>query len=368
VKVTPFVYKDYKLNLVITDDEAARIHEKYAKLFNARRYSFVAMRWHPKRRRLFLGCTSTGGDILVEFDPAKGTFRSCGYARSGLRGPTEDKIHKGLWLDEEEDALYFGTASLAPAPRTVGRPGGSLVRYRIAERKFERLARPVVGSHIQATIYDRARRMIYFYTLPALGFGVFDLRKRKLVRHDAMGSIPHIGCLDDAGGVWGTYGFSAQAFFRYVPEEDRYEFPTGCVFPCAVDGANVAYKGSGPVDSLLNGGDGWLYAGSTLGEFFRIEPRSGKVEHLGKPFPGKRLPAMCLADDGMIYLSGGQDKKTMLGRYDRATGSIEKLGPVADRRGRACFRAHEIAVVDGTAYIGETDNQQRSGYLWACEV
>lgn len=368
MKVTPFVYKDYKLDVIVTSDEVARNHPRYGRIFNARRYSFVTLRWHPARKRLFAGCTSTGGDILVEFDPAKGSFRSCGYARSGLRAPTEDKIHKGLWLDEEEDALYFGTASLASIARAVGRPGGSLMRYRVAERRFERLARPVTGSHFQATVYDGKRRLVYFYTLPALGFGVYDLRRRRLVRHDAMGSIPHIGCIDDDGGAWGTYGFGAHAFFRYLPGEDRYEFPAGCAFPDALEGANLAYRGAGPVDSLINGGDGWLYAGSTLGELFRIEPRSGRIEHLGKPFAGKRLPAMYLAEDGLIYLAGGADGRTALATYDRSAGRFERLGPVADGRGRTCFRAHDIAVVGNTAYVGETDNQERSGYLWACGV
>jgi hypothetical protein len=205
------------------------------------------------------------------------------------------------------------------------------------------------------------------YTMPGACFAVYDLNNKELIRCNPMQSIPHIGAIDDNGGVWGTYSAGAQAFFRYNPDTDTYEFPEGCAFPDAYSAANVMYRGAGPVDSMENGQDGYIYTASALGEVYRIDPGSKEVTYLGKPFTGKRLPAMDLADDGMIYLAGGSDKAPMLARYDRETRQFEFLGPVTADDGLSCYRCHELRVVDNVAYIGETDNPSRSGYMWACE-
>ncbi len=39
------------------------------------------------------------------------------------------------------------------------------------------------------------------------------------------------------------------------------------------------------------------------------------------------------------------------------------LFDVATREAR-CFRPHDIALRDGVCYVGETDNPERTGYLW----
>ena len=368
MKITYHIYKDCQVKFTGESDEQIFASPKYKKIFAQKRYSFVSMCWHPGARKLFLGTTNSGGDLLVQFDPATGKFRSCGYQRAGWWDATEAKIHKGIWLDEKEDALYFGTSTLSPVSKTIESRGGKLVRYWVKERKFELIATPTPGDFYQATGYDRGRRKMYFYTDPGLCFGVYDLRKKKLVRYNPMESIVHIGCIDDEGGAWGTCGASRHEFFRYLPDENRYEFPNGCAFPEALRAADVMYIGAGPVDSFLNGKDGYLYAGSALGEVIRLDPISKEIKYLGKPFGGKRLPGMALAEDGMIYCCGGSDGASMLARYDRDLGRFEYLGPVAAADGTVCYRCHEIVVVDGVAYIGETDNRRRSGYLWACHL
>ena len=367
MRVTYHVFKDYQLDVRGGSDEEIFANKKYAKKLAQLRYSFVSMRYHAKTKRLFVGCTNSAGDLLVEFNPKTGKFRSCGYGRSGIWEPTEAKIHKGIWLDEKEDALYFGTSTLKNIPDTVDSKGGKLVRYRIKDRKFTLIAAPTPGDFFQATGYDPRRKKMYMYTMPGSCFAVYDLKKRKLVRHDPMESIPHIGCIDDEGGVWGTYSHR-HGFFRYLSDEDRYEFPPGCAFPEAHKAANIMYTGAGPIDSFINGGDGYLYTASALGELVRIDPVSKEIKYLGKPFAGIRLPGMCLADDGMIYVCGGSDGVPMLARYDRDAEKFQYLGPVSADDGTVCFRCHELAVIDGVAYVGETDNRTRSGYVWACEL
>ena len=94
MKVTYHVFKDYRLDVGGASDEEIFANKKYAKRLAKLRYSFVSMRYHAKRKRLFVGCTNSGGDLLVEFNPATRKFRSCGYGRSGIWEPTEAKVHK----------------------------------------------------------------------------------------------------------------------------------------------------------------------------------------------------------------------------------------------------------------------------------
>ncbi len=368
MKVRYHVYRDIHLDAAAaSDEEVFQRSTRLTRTINKMRYSFVSMCWHRQRKRLFLGTTNGDGDILVEFNPASGTFRSCGFGKSGLRNEHDVKIHKGLWLDEKEDALYFGTATLSPYSAMFDSPGGSLLRYRIAKRKFDRLARPTRGDYYQATAYDPKRKMMYFYTIRNC-FGAYDLRGRRLVRYEAVESTPHCGLIDSNGCAWGTYSSWTQGFFRYKPEKDRFEFPQGLAFPNAVDASDIMYRGAGPVDAIVQGPDGMLYAGIALAELYRIDPAAGTIEFLGKPFTGKRLPGLTFGPDGLLYMCGGTDKQATLTRYDVRTGAFETLGPVAARDGRSCFRCHEMVVIGRTAYIGETDNPTRSGYLWACEV
>lgn len=368
LNVTYHVYKDYALDVTGSSDEEIFANEKYREIIAEKRYSFVSMRPCPERKTLFIGCTNGVGDLLVEFDPATGDFRSCGYGESGIWENTEAKIHKGIWLDPDENALYFATSTLKGIPQTLRSNGGKLVRYRIDDDAFDLLAAPIRGQFYQATCYDPARKNMYLYSIPAAGFGVFDIQSKTLVRHDPMESIPHIGTIDDEGGVWGTYSVNRQAFYRYLPDQDDYEFPRGCAFPEARKAANVMYLGAGPIDSMINGRDGYLYAGSALGEMIRIDPISKEIEYLGKPFAGIRLPGMFLADDGLIYVCGGSDGAPNLARYDRGAGKFDYLGRVVADDETTCFRCHELVVIDGVAYVGETDNRRRSGYLWACEL
>lgn len=374
MKVRYFVHRDVRLDFAGLSE--AEMSERLRGGASPRRrrgrvardcYSFVSLCWHRAAGRLYVGATNGAGDVLLEFDPARERFRSCGYARSGLRSPHEVKIHKGLWLDERAGALCFGTATLSPLRETIGSPGGALVRYDLRRRRFRLLARPTPGDHYQATCWDPARGMAYMFTIRGC-FAAYDLRARRLVRYEPVQSCPHNGCLDDEGGVWGTHSPGAQAFYRYLPDEDRFEFPRGCRFPSAQEAANVMYSGAGPVDALLNGGDGSLYAASALGELYRLAPRSGRLDYLGKPFPGQRLSGLTLGDDGRIYLCGGSDRQAMLGRYDRRAGRFEILGRIQTPDGKVCFRAHELVKVGGVVYVGETDNPERSGYLWACEL
>jgi hypothetical protein len=369
VKVTYHVFRDVHLDSAAASDEEAmeKTDPRRAAQVRRDRYSFVAIRHHPGRGKLFLGTTNRAGDILVQFDLRSGRFTSCGFARSGFCSPHHAKIHKGITLDESRDRLYFGTATLSPLRSTITTPGGSLLGYDLGTRRFTRLAMPTPGHYYQATHFDLVRKLVYLCSDRGC-FGVYDLSRKRLKRFEVMESIPHNIAVDDRGGAWGTHSPGRHAFFRYDPDRDEFAMPDGCAFPDAPKAANIMYPGAGPTDCIINGGDGYLYAASALGDVCRIDPQSFEVRYLGRPFPGIRLPAMGLGPDGWIYLCGGRDGASQLARYSRRDGRFEALGHVRHPDGKYLHYAHELCVVDDVVYIGETDNPLRSGYLWACRV
>jgi hypothetical protein len=126
------------------------------------------------------------------------------------------------------------------------------------------------------------------------------------------------------------------------------------------------YEGAGPVDCMINGGDGFMYVASALCEIYRLEPKTGRLDYLGRPLPYKRLPGLAIGGDGAIYGVGGNDNRTTLFRYNRVSERFEILGLVGAADGTICFRPHDLVLVDNTAYVAETDTPQRSGYLWEC--
>jgi hypothetical protein len=368
VKVSYHVFKDFQLDTAsATDEEVLLLNKKHASKIRRLRYSFVSMCYHSPRKKLYLGATNRSGDILVEFDPRTRKFRSCGFGKSGLFTPFDSKIHQGITLDEKADALYFGIATLTPTSQIMDGKGGALIRYDCKKRKFTKVANPTPGDFQQGTIFDLKRKKAYLFTDRG-AFGVYDMKKKQTIRYECMQSTPHNGVMDDRGGIWGTFGAGSHGFYRYNPDRNRFEFPNKAALPNSAKAANVMYPGAGPVDSILNGGDGYIYIGSPLGELFRLDPTCGDVKYLGKPFSGTRLPGMALGQDGWLYLCGAREYGSLLGRYSREEERFEFLGKVEHQDGTFLDYAHELTVIDNVVFIGETDNRWRSGYLWECEV
>lgn len=356
------VINDYSAEITGESDEEIAEKMRASPELRARRYSVVSVCAHPGRGTIFCGMTNTGHDLLAEFDPKTGTFRSCGYAK--IANECEAKIHRGLWLDEREDALYFATSTLSPLPRTYKSDGAPLVRYDVAADRFEILCRPTRGIYYQATNYDPVRRKLYFFGIPGMWFGVYDLEARRVVRHDIVESIPHIGAIDDDGGVWGTWSDRRHAFFRYDPDADEMDFFDGqFALPSAERAANIMYHGAGPIDSMINGGDGFLYVGTALAELYRLDPRKRTLEFLGKPHHENRIQGLVMAPDGSLYGAGGR-RDTFLFRYDTGLRAFRIISDLTAPDGKRCTYPHDLAMVGDTIYIGETDNPRRSGYLW----
>jgi streptogramin lyase len=194
-----------------------------------------------------------------------------------------------------------------------------------------------------------------------------------------MMSQPHCAALDRRGRLWGTWGES-RAFeytlssvpvriFCYDPDQQRFTwFQHGFPKTHAADLARI--------DHMFLGNDGFIYAGTVAGGLSRLDPETGQVESLGKPFPGQRLAGLVQGPDGLIYGAGNEwegpdgEGAARLFVFDPAASQLEDLGRIYDEdRQAGAVKVHMlVATNDGTLYAGENDNIYRSSYLWECKV
>ena len=328
-------------------------------------FAFTALAKSPDEKAIYCGTTNFGGNLLQAFDPQAKTFESLGY--EAVYEPNEVKIHRGLCVGGD-GCVYAATSCLTPINKLAGSPGGKLFRYDPATREFEVLGCPLPATYIQTISLDWQRRMVYGMGIPAFDFFAWSLEKGEVVYRQFMESIAHIAAVDDDGGYWGTwYGRGRRhLLYRYDPAANKVRFfEHGFPTPCR----SLMYDRAGPIDCMVNGGDGRLYVGHESGELYALDPGSGELEYLCKPMPGARLPAIAVGADGLLFGIGGNDRGTYGFAYDRKTRRSEILGEIAETDGEAsCFRTHDCCLIGEALYVGETDNPQRSCYLWECTL
>jgi len=328
-------------------------------------YAFTSLEWDGRTERLFCGTTNFANDLLYTYDPAGGQFESMNYRSIAER--YEIKIHRGLCIGAD-GCVYGATSCLHGIDELSKGPGGKLFRFDPARRSYEVLGVPIPQLYIQTISLDSSRQMVYGMAFPVFEFFAFDIQRRRVVYRQYMGSISHVGAVDDEGGYWGTWlgKKSSHNLFRYDPAANEVRFfDHGFPTPCR----SLMYRLAGPIDSMLDGGDGWLYIGHESGELYRLDWHTGRVEYLCKPLPGQRLPGLAIGPDGLILGVGGSDASTMGFAYDRKSGQCEILGSIRDEQaGADCFRTHDCCLVGQTLFVGETDNPARSCYLWECTI
>jgi hypothetical protein len=98
-----------------------------------------------------------------------------------------------------------------------------------------------------------------------------------------------------------------------------------------------------------------------------MNPQNIEFDHLGRPSPAPRIPALIMGDDGMLYGTCGDDANVSVFRFDRDKREFETIAQLATDEER-CFRPHDIARMGNRIFVGETDNPGRSGYLWELEL
>ncbi len=366
VKCRAHILRDYHMDQApMESDETGR-----AAMAAERRRNYVAftcLLFHPVERRLYCGITAYDADIFYVFDTQTHEWQSLGWAEVGEE--FDVKIHRSLIYDETDDALYGATACLHDVSRRLEAPGGKIFRYHPGSGEYEVLSTPVCHDYIQTITMDHERRIIYGLTYPVFKFFRYDIDADRVTDFDFVGSITHISALDDHGRFWGTWHWRKHNLFCYDPDADEITWFDHSI-PNGPAGRDIMYPGAGPVDCMINGGDGYLYIGSTLGDLIRLDPETAACEFLGKPYASRRMPGLLVGEDGLIYGCGGDEGNGQLFSYDRESGAFRNLGEMYDADlDTACYRTHDIVRGEGNVfYVAETDNPYRSGYLWECEV
>ncbi|OGV49663.1 MAG: hypothetical protein A2017_07345 [Lentisphaerae bacterium GWF2_44_16] len=359
-KVNKYMVRPYlKKTGGLVDDNAAELanQEEFKKGY----FAFTSLRYRPQDGLLYCGNTNFGNDLLRTFNLKTHEFTSLVYQEFGEK--FEIKIHRSLELGDD-GKLYGATSCLHGVDKRLEGPGGKIFSYDPETRKFECLGIPVEHDYIQTISLDSERGMIYGFSYPVFEFFAFSISKREVVYRQFMDSISHISAIDDEGGYWGTWSF-LHKLFRYCPKENKVKF-FNHGFP--EKGGGGMYRNAGPIDRMINGQDGFLYVATDLGSLYRLEPKSGELTFLGKPFSSTRLPGLALGDDGLLYMSGGDDDNCQIASYDRNAKRFDVLGKIGDDEGEKCFRTHDIEIVGNRIFVGETDHPKRTDYLWECIV
>jgi len=326
--------------------------------------STTSVLYHPGRRRIVCGLTAFDTDLMYEFDPETRSWHSLDYP--AVSEQYEIKIHRSLCL-ANDGSVYGATAGLHREDDRLAAPGGRIFRYDFDRGDYDFLGRPVPPDYLQTITLDEARGLIYGVSYPVFRFFAFDVHERKTRLEQYVGCLPHLMAVDDAGCVWSTWSPRTHDLMKYDPAENRIHFFYHGL-PNAKEGVNLMFPGMGPIDTSLNGGDGFLYIGMTTGSLVRIDPETAHVAYLGKPTPEMRIVAMKVGPDGRIWGISGHQNKVSLFAYDRKARTFEVLGPIRDdETGTPLFIGHDMCFTDdGRIFVGETDTSDRAGCLWEC--
>ncbi len=322
--------------------------------------SFTAVDWDPVQGCLYIGLTAFDCDLLWRFWPDQGRFESLNF-KEVSQDPQYFKIPRGLTPDGE-GGYYFGTAGLPDLDELNQAPGGGVFHYH--QGRFDFLGIPVEHDYIQNIEVDLQRGRVYGVTYPKIHFFDYDLERRETRFILYTASHFHESGLDDDGYFWGTWSARrGHCLFRYHPDQGQPEFfhqPIPAMGPEHI----FNFPLNGPIDSFINGGDNYLYFGTTLGELYRLDPKTGTSTLLGRPSEGLRLSGLVPGPGNTLLGSYGAYNETGLFIYDRDRASFTDLGAMRDH-GASCFMIHDIAWDgDSRVFAAETDNVDRSSFLW----
>jgi sugar lactone lactonase YvrE len=343
--------------------------------------SFDSLAWDEQTKKLYVGLTSINTDIFHVFDPRTSQFTSLNFRR--MSDKFDVKLHRSIEIDTD-GTVYIATALLHDITEQREAKGGKVLRYDPTTDEYTLLAVPIPSNYIQSILLDRENRILYGFTYPSEQMFRYDLNTgtAKHVGYIGNGVMicqPHYAALDNDYRLWGTWGESRAyedvsgpvpiRIFCYDPHKDEFTwFQHG--FP-KVDAADPAR-----VDDMFLADDGLIYVGTVSGGFSRLNPETGDVEALQKPFASGRLSGLMQAADGMIYGAGNEgydDQHNGTARlfvFDPKTKKLDDLGPIFDHEINAGARTIHVLVEGeaGVLYAGENDNIWRSSYLWECRL
>jgi len=236
---------------------------------------------------------------------------------------------------------------------------------------------PVPGNAVYAMVLSPDKSTIYGISYPDAHFFVFDLATGKsrdlgeFLTYKVYGgperdwrSVPRaLYCDPKTGDVYtsGDNGFIV-----------RYSAKTGRLALTYMRLPGEYWEGLSShdypvVESFEADARGNLYASTSDGFLVRLDLVREATSVLGKPRISRRMRAMKIAADGVIYMiTGERERSCKLHTFTPATASFSELGPFAvDRSPYYSRRAYQFDAMaigtDGTVFCGESD---RGGKLF----
>ena len=166
-----------------------------------------------------------------------------------------------------------------------------------------------------------------------------------------------------------------EAFFKAPGEVQRlYRFNPDDGYDYLEDGLPLINGGRQSMANGLDIGDGGMYITTSSGGLYRIDKKSGEVEEIAFHLGGRLEGIAYDAERGLLFLGGGTFYLTHVFVVDvEKRKRITPFWPVADETtDDRCIIVHALQVAKQgdsyLVYIGETDNPNRSGYLWESEI
>jgi len=352
--------------------------------------SFTSLCYHKPNRQLYCGLTSFQNQLLIAFDPATKRFTDLEYQNRDLCERYDTKIHRSFEPDGE-DSILFATAVVVPLELSTNNrdaEGGRIFRFFPDSGEIHVLGRPVRRDYIQTIAYDPHRQLVYGNCYPLGNSFVYSLKTRSTTFQDEPIRGHKIRC-DCEGNLWGLSGTRRQPIphvsatdleimrkffdqphdipllYRYNPD-DGYQY--------LEDGLPLM---NGHCQELANGldiGDGGMYLTTNIGMLYRVDKKTGAVEEIAFLGAGRLEGIGYDPNRGLLFLAGGQYYLTHVFVVDvESQRRITPFWPIADEEtGDRCIIVHDLAVVAQEdkylVYTGETDNPNRSGYLWESEI
>jgi sugar lactone lactonase YvrE len=320
--------------------------------------AFTSVLYEPGEGLIYCGLTSMNSDLLYTFDPNTAKFTSLNYHRAPGRERYDVKIHRSFAQDDD-GTIYAATAGLQPHELRLQAPGGKVMRIDPKTKKIEVLGIPVPYDYIQTIALDQRRQVIYCNTYPVWQMAAFDLKTRKST-YLGIGSLGHRAFCDQDGNVWGSFDDSRR-LFKYNPDDGFTKFEVSLP---QMNRETVNWGVAIPAPD-----ERAIYMGTAGGGLWRMNPDTAEIAYLGKPLADDRIEGLVFGKDGLLYGAGGWNE-TGLFAYDRESKKFHDLGPIFDPEiNERCVIPHDMCMTDdGTIFTGDTDNSNRTCYLWECHV
>ncbi len=351
--------------------------------------SFVSLHHHDPNGQVYCGLTSLANQILVSFDPDTKQFADLAYQDREFCERYDVKIHRSFEADGE-GGIFFAVAGLHQLKTNPDAPGGRIFRLDPETGRIDFIARPVKRDYIQTIAYDKLRKVFYGNCYPLRNSFGYDMKNdRTFDMAEPVNS--HKARCDNEGNLWGISHRRTRplhnvredelevvrrlirkrsvadipVLFRYNPEDGYQYLPEGLPVVNAF------------TQSIANGidiGDGGMYLTTELGGLYRVDKQTGESQEYAFHRGGRLEGIAYDADRGLLFCAGGAYYATHVFVVDvEKKKRITPFWPVADHEtAERCIIVHALTLTkrNGTylVYIGETDNPNRAGHLWECQI